>query len=155
MSTKDKQVFTREEAEEQVRAMARLFGLMFYHFANLLVEKYGEEGKALVREAVKRFGLDRAERVRKEVIKMGLEPVLENYGKVLDLPQIGWGGPTRETHCPLAEVWITKGAEDLCKLYCEVDVWKMVGYNPKIKVKRLRWVLEGDADCRYQIEQGE
>lgn len=152
--SRGKEVFTREEAEEQVRAMARLFGLMFYHFANLLVEKYGEEnGKALVREAVRRFGLDRAERVRRDVIKMGLEPVLENYGKVLDLPRIGWGGPTREMYCPFAEVWIEKGAEDLCKLYCEVDVWKMVGYNPKIKVKRLRWVLEGDADCRYQIEQ--
>ena len=154
MSVRDKDVFTREEAEEQVRTMARLFGLMFYHFADLLVERYGEEeGKALIREAVKRFGLDRAERVRKEVTKMGLEPVLENYGKVLDLPQIGWGGPTRETYCPFAEVWIEKGAEDLCKLYCDVDVWKMVGYNPKIKVKRLRWVLEGSEDCKYQIEQ--
>lgn len=156
MSIRGKEVFAREEAEEQVRAMARLFGLMFYHFANLLVEKYGEEeGKDLVREAVKRFGLDRAEKVRKDVIKMGLEPVLENYGKVLDLPRIGWRGPTRETYCPFAEVWIEKGAEDLCKLYCEVDVWKMVGYNPKIKVKRLRWVLEGNEDCKYQMEQGE
>jgi len=156
LSIRGKEVFAREEAEEQVRAMARLFGLMFYHFANLLVEKYGEEeGKDLVREAVKRFGLDRAEKVRKDVIKMGLEPVLENYGKVLDLPRIGWRGPTRETYCPFAEVWIEKGAEDLCKLYCEVDVWKMVGYNPKIKVKRLRWVLEGNEDCKYQMEQGE
>jgi len=154
MSIKEKQVLTRDEAEQQVRCMARLFGLMFYHFANLLVEEYGEEeGKTLVREAVKRFGLERGERVRKELINMGLDPVLKNYGRVLDLPQIGWGGPTRETFCPFAEVWIEKGAEDLCKLYCDVDVWKMTGYNPRIGVKRLRWVLEGDEDCKYSMEQ--
>jgi hypothetical protein len=149
-----KRPFTREETFEQVRAMARLFGLMFYHFANLAVENLGEEaGKAFVAEAVKRFGLDRAKRVRAEVEKLGLEPILENYGKVLDLPRIGWGGPTRETFCPFAEVWIEKGAEDLCKLYCEVDIWKYVGYNPNIKVKRIRSVLEGDRDCAYDIQE--
>jgi len=150
----EKKVFTREEAEAQVRTMARLFGLMFYHFANLLVEELGEErGKALVKEAVKRFGLDRARRVRAEVIRMGLEPTLENYRKVLDLPTIGWGGPTRETFCPFAEVWIGRGAEDLCKLYCDVDIWKYVGYNPRIKVMRTRWLLEGDRDCKYDVRQ--
>lgn len=149
-----KDSFTREEAVEQVRTMARLFGLMFYHFSNLLVEEFGEKrGRELISEAVKRFGLDRAKRVREEITKMGLEPTLENYGKVLDLPRIGWGGPTRETFCPFAQVWIEKGAEDLCKLYCDVDVWKYVGYDPKIKVKRLSSVLEGDRDCRYEVKQ--
>ena len=151
---KDKQTFTREETFDQVRTMARLFGLMFYHFSNLAVEEMGEEeGKKFIAEAVKRFGLERAEKVKEEVEKMGLEPVLENYGKVLDLPRIGWGGSTRETFCPFAEVWIEKGAEDLCKLYCEVDYWKFVGYNPDIKVKRVRSVLEGDKDCKYEISQ--
>jgi hypothetical protein len=149
-----KQSFTRQETFDQVRTMARLFGLMFYHFANLAVEELGnEKGKEFVAEAVKRFGLERAERVRKQVEEMGLDPVLENYGKVLDLPRIGWGGPTRETFCPFAEVWIEKGAEDLCKLYCEVDYWKFVGYNPNIKVERLRSVLEGDRDCIYDVKQ--
>lgn len=151
---KDKQTFTREETFDQVRTMARLFGLMFYHFSNLAVEEMGEEeGKKFIAEAVKRFGLERAKRVKEEVEKMGLEPVLENYGKVLDLPRIGWGGSTRETFCPFAEVWIEKGSEDLCKLYCEVDYWKFVGYNPDIKVKRVRSVLEGDKDCKYEISQ--
>ncbi|MFH0848479.1 MAG: L-2-amino-thiazoline-4-carboxylic acid hydrolase [archaeon] len=154
MSRLQKDTFTREEAIEQVRTMARLFGLIFYHFSNLLVEELGEKkGRELVAEAVKRFGLDRAKRVREEVTKMGLEPTLENYGKVLDLPRIGWGGPTRETFCPFAQVWIEKGAEDLCKLYCDVDIWKYVGYNSKIKVKRLRSVLEGDRDCRYEVKE--
>jgi len=120
-----KEVYTREEATEQVRRLGRLFGLMFYHFANLLVEELGEErGKALVREAVKRFGLDRAQQIKEKVVAMGLKPTLENYRKAADLPEIGWGGPTRESYCPFAEVWFEKGAVDLCKLYCDVDIWK-------------------------------
>ncbi len=95
MSIKDKQIFTREEAIKQVRAMANLFGLMFYHYANLAEEELGEEkGRAFVEEAVKRFGLERAERVKIAVEAKGMEPTLENRKKanILDLPQIGWGG---------------------------------------------------------------
>jgi len=149
-----KETYTREEAAEQVRKLGRIFGLMFYHFADLLSEEYGEErARELVEEAVKRFGLDRARQVKEKVVAMALEPTLENYHLAADLPEIGWGGPTRESHCPFAEVWFEKGAADLCKLYCDVDIWKYVGYNPDIEVKRTAWVLEGDRDCRYDIKQ--
>lgn len=143
-----------KDAEEQVRVMARLFGSMFYHFANLLVESFGEvEGRRLVGKAMKRFGFERGEMMREKAVEMGLEPVLENFDKVNDLPRTGWGGSGRERHCPFAEVWIEKGAENLCKLYCAVDVWKMEGYNPRIRVRRLKWVLDGDTDCKYQMDQ--
>lgn len=149
-----KDSYTREEAAEQVRKLGRLIGLLFYHFSDLLSEEFGEErGKELVREAVKRFGLDRARQVREKVISMGLDPTLDNYSRAADLPEIGWGGPSRESHCPFAEVWFEKDAVDLCKLYCEVDIWKYVGYNPEIKVERKAWVLEGDRDCRYEVTQ--
>jgi len=149
-----KEVYTREEAAEQVRKLGRLFGLMFYHFADLLVDEFGEErARELVKEAVKRFGLDRAAQVREKVVAAGLKPTLENYGRGADLPEIGWGGPTRESQCPFAEVWFEKGAVDLCKLYCDVDIWKYVGYNPDIVVERRAWVLEGDSDCRYDVRQ--
>jgi hypothetical protein len=59
-----KEVYTREEAAEQVRRVSRMFGLLFYHFANLLVE---ERGRELVREAVKRFGLERGRRLRERL----------------------------------------------------------------------------------------
>ena len=131
-----------------------MFGSMFYHFSNLLVERFGEaKGKRLVAEAVKRFGLERGERMREKAVEMGLEPLLANFDKVNDLPRVGWGDSRREAYCPFAEIWIEKGAEDLCKLYCAVDIWKMEGYNPKIRVRRLRWVLEGDSDCKYQMNQ--
>ena len=149
-----KETYTRDEAAEQVRRLGRMFGLMFYHFASLMVEEHGEErGRELVKEAVRRFGLERADQMRRKVLDMGLSPTLENFRKVSDLPEVGWGGPSRESHCPFAGVWFEKKAVDLCKLYCEVDVWKYVGYNPDIDVKRRSWVLEGDMDCRYEIKE--
>lgn len=41
---RERKMLTREKAEEEVRKIARLFGLMFYHFASLLVEELGKEG---------------------------------------------------------------------------------------------------------------
>jgi predicted ArsR family transcriptional regulator len=145
--------YSREEAAEQVRRLGYLFGLMFYHFANILVERHGEEeGRRLIREAVRRFGLDRAMRMRERAKALGLEPTLENFRRVSDLPEVGWGG-AGERYCPFAEPWFEKGAVDLCKLYCEVDIWKYVGYNPKISVRRTSWILEGDSECRYEIRE--
>ncbi len=148
-----KECYSREEAAEQVRRLGYLFGLMFYHFANILIEMHGEEGRKLIQEAVRRFGLERARRMREKALTMGLEPNLENFRKVSDLPEVGWGGTTRETYCPFAEAWFDKGATDLCKLYCEVDIWKYIGYNPKISVRRKSWILEGDSECRYEIKE--
>ncbi|MEM2894261.1 MAG: L-2-amino-thiazoline-4-carboxylic acid hydrolase [Candidatus Bathyarchaeia archaeon] len=146
--------YSREEAAEQVRRVGYLFGLMFYHFANILTERLGEEeGVKLIKEAVKRFGLERGRRMREKADAMGLEPTPENFRKVSDLPEVGWGGATRETYCPFAEAWFEKGAIELCKLYCEVDIWKYIGYNPKISVKRTSWILEGDNECRYEIKE--
>lgn len=150
----EKEFFTKEEAEEEVKKMARLTGLMFYHFANFLQEKFGEKmGKEIVKEVVKRFGLERGNKIRNEVLNKGLKLNLENFGKFSDLPKIGWGGSSRETYCPLAECWIAKGAENLCKTYCEVDFWKIKGYNPHIKVKRIKWILEGDDSCEYEMKE--
>lgn len=150
----EKEFITKEEAEEEVRKMGRLFGLMFYHFANLLVEKLGRDaGMELVKEAVKRFGLERGNKIREKVLGEGLELTLENFNKFSDLPGIGWGGHNREKFCPFAEVWIAKKAESLCKAYCEVDIWKVKGYNPAIKVKRTKWILEGDYSCEYKMEE--
>jgi len=146
-------VFTQKEAEEEVKKMANLCGLMFYHFSSLLVEKLGEEtGKEIVKEVVKRFGLERGNRIKEDVLKKGLKLTVKNFERFSDLPKIGWGGRKRETFCPFAEVWIAKEAEELCKVYCEVDLWKIKGYNPKIKLERVKWVLEGDDSCNYEIK---
>jgi len=37
--SRKKEAYTYDECFEQVRTMARLFGLMFYHFSNLAVEE--------------------------------------------------------------------------------------------------------------------
>jgi len=151
---KKAQVLTLNEAEEEVKKIARLCGLMFYHFTRTLAEKFGEEtGTEIAKEVVKRFGLERGNRIKEKVLKKGLKLTLRNFEKFSDLPKIGWGGRKRETFCPFAETWIEKGAEELCEVYCDVDLWKTEGYNPKIKLKRVKWVLKGDDYCSYEMKE--
>ncbi|MCD6480350.1 L-2-amino-thiazoline-4-carboxylic acid hydrolase [Candidatus Bathyarchaeota archaeon] len=144
--------YTREEVAEQVRRLGRMFGLLFYHFSKVIIEELGEErGRELIREVIRRFGLERGQRMRERALSMGLEPTLENFHKVSDLPEVGWGGAPREHFCPFAEVWFEKDAIELGKLYCDVDIWKYKGYNPHIEVERKRWILEGDDECKYEL----
>ncbi len=147
-----KEVYTREEVAEQVRRLGRMFGLLFYHFSRLIIDELGEErGRELIREAIRRFGLERGRRMKKRALALGLEPTLENFGRVSDLPEIGWGEAPKERFCPFAEVWFEKDALELGKLYCDVDVWKYKGYNPHIAVERKSWILDGDDECRYEL----
>lgn len=46
-----KEYYSREEAADRVRGLGYLFGLIFYHFANILIETHGEEGRRLIQEA--------------------------------------------------------------------------------------------------------
>lgn len=36
-----------------------------------------------------------------------------------------------------------------------MDVWKMIGYDPSIKGRRVRWIFDGDGSCAYDIRQGD
>ena len=52
-------VITVDECEKQVKLAVRLMGLLYYHFAKVLIDELGEkEGKRLISLAIKNFGLD-------------------------------------------------------------------------------------------------
>ncbi|HDO21139.1 MAG: L-2-amino-thiazoline-4-carboxylic acid hydrolase [archaeon GB-1845-036] len=145
-------VITVDECEKQVKLAVRLMGLLYYHFAKVLIDELGEkEGKRLISLAIKNFGLDRGKMIREKALKLGLKLTPESFNKFSDLPKLGWGGMDRKSFCPLAEVWFEKNAVELGKLYCDVDIYKYRGFNPKIKIKRVKWVLEGDEICKYHV----
>lgn len=152
-SIEEESSLPRDECKQQVRNMAKLFALLYYHFAKVSVEKLGdEEGKKLIAEAIRRFGAERGREVRERVEAKGLELTPENFKRFSDLPSLGWERDETEiTYCPYAEVWKEKEAEELGILYCEVDVHKYESFNPRIEVKRLKSVLKGQDCCQYDI----
>jgi len=145
-----------------LQGMARLTALLFHHFAREAVETLGDEqGRALVSRAIHQLGKDRGQLIRQRVDAAGLEPTLDNMHKFYDLPiGEGWQAITEQkdnlaletvNYCPLAEVWHELGAEDLDMLYCDIDMAIIEGYNPEIKIRRTKSLLQADGCCVYEF----
>lgn len=150
------------EATEQVRILARRLALMYLHFAEAIIEELGEEkGRELISRAVWRYGTECGLGVRDKVSKMGLPLTAENFAKGGDLPKYGWereeivedGEPrAKVTYCPLAQVWMERGAGSLGRLYCTVDQAKYEAYNCLL-CTHVRNVLDGDGCCVMSVRE--
>jgi hypothetical protein len=135
------QTMPREQCLQDVRSMARRTALLYHFFVTTLVDGLGEEkARDLTSEAIRRYGQHIGETVRRGVEEMGLPNDIENYGKVPDLPSMGWEGIVAETehgprrrilYCPLADVWQELGTEELGRMYCYVDQAKYRAFNPR------------------------
>ena len=142
-----------KDCEEMVRNMGNMFGQLYLQFAKTIMEELGPiKGKELVLKAVRRYGLERGKRIREKVLAADLPLTVENFQKYNDLPSLGWKIQDGEVlSCSYAEPWIEHEEYQIGSLYCEVDVAKYEGYNPEIKVERLKSILLGDKCCKYRI----
>ena len=145
------------EIVQEVRKACRQFAMQYFHFCKVLVEEFGEEkAKVLIQKAVFELSIDRSEQMRKKARSLGFEPSFENFGKVSDLPFIGWkcwdpslGG----VRCPYAEVWLTyydkyPWFKSLAPLYCDViDTTNIENYSHSHSHKITKNLVKGDASC--------
>ncbi len=160
MDEKDRTV-TVKEATEQVQLMARRMALMYHHIGEVLVERFGKDkAKEIMKEAIWRYGTECGESVKAGVTGMGLPLTPENFNRVPDLPVYGWdrelifeeGEPRpKVNYCPLADVWLSKGSQEMGRVYCYVDQSKFQGYNPEIECVHTKNALDGDPFCVLSI----
>ncbi|HHY76160.1 MAG TPA: L-2-amino-thiazoline-4-carboxylic acid hydrolase [Firmicutes bacterium] len=164
METVDTFPLCEDRWQQDVWLLARRMALLYYHMADAIVKRLGEEeGKKLIREAIWAYGQACGRRVREEVDRQGLPADLENYSTIPDLPSKGWlaehrtmpDGEVRRvtTFCPLAAVWKELGAEELGRLYCLVDVAKFDGYRPGLRAVHTKNVLDGDPYCLIDFKE--
>ena len=120
--------------------MARLFALLYYHFAKVLVDEYGKDkGKELIRKAVKNFALERGRRMREEASRLGMDLNDQTMREISDLPRYTFYTDENGTFCPFADEWEEKGelGQELGLLYCNVnDPYKAKGFNPQARLYR-------------------
>ena len=149
-----KATISETDCARQVRKVGNQVGLLFYHFAKTLVDELGDvEGKRLILEAVRSYGTERGTAIREKVENAGLELTMENFAKFSDLPASGWEySDEGTTYCCYAEAWMDRGVEDLGRLYCEVDFALIKAFNPKIRVKRVGSILDGDPCCKLVFD---
>ncbi|MFX1577102.1 MAG: L-2-amino-thiazoline-4-carboxylic acid hydrolase [Promethearchaeota archaeon] len=149
------EMHSKEDCRHQVRRMGNLFGRLYYHFANTLVNELGhQKGKELILKAVHSYGTENGKEIREKVLAQGLDLTMENFFKFQSLPALGWeSNEEGVTYCSYAEPWIARAEQEIGKLYCEVDFAKIKAYNPKIRVKRVTTILDGDPHCSYIFEE--
>lgn len=119
--------------------------------------QYGEEGKAIVKEAWleevyhkpwKRIG----ESVEKNDVQTLAKLVEEGcfgtheWEKIVDEPnKVAY----KFTKCRWAEIFKELGAIDIGKWFCESDAIYVKAFNPDIKFKRTKTLMEGDNYCDH------
>jgi hypothetical protein len=152
-----------QQAEAEVALAVERVALLHLAYAELLVEQFGEErGRALVVQAIRRYGDKIAARARQGAQARGLPLEPEHYGP--NWPSIGAADEVEHVEvegemrtiirgCGLAKAWREQGDESLGRLYCLVDAAKMMAYNPAYKVIHLQAEPDGDGCCELVLRE--
>lgn len=149
--------YSEEEFQAEQKRLLQFTGLVFYHIAKEVVDRFGEAGKEAIERAMTNCGEERGRSIRERVLSLGLEPTLPNMQKYYDLPTSTVVKSKREItpdkiistiyYCPLAEVWMKKGRPDLGVLWCSVDPAVRRGYDPKVKFKTEKNMMQDSETC--------
>ena len=156
----------REQAESEVALAVERLALLHLSYAETLFVELGEErGRALAVKAIREYGVKIAAKARRGVEERGLPLTPENYDAGgPNWPSLGTcdrverveveGEPrTRIYGCGLAKTSQAQGQEALGRLYCLIDVAKMMAYNPAYKVIHLQAELDGDPYCELATRE--
>lgn len=147
------------------RLAARHFGMLYFRFCKIMVETLGEEAAfPLVQKTVFELSLDRTDRIRAKALSQGLEPTLDNFQQVNDLPYAAWKKWTPDmggVRCPYAEIWLGYYEEypwfkRFASLYCDViDTTNIENFSRTTSHRITRNLLWGDSDCDREYFESE
>ena len=155
-----------EHAAQQVALAVRRLALLHLSFAETLVEGFGPaRGRALVVKAIRRYGLKIGAQAAEGARALGLPLTPEHYEAggpnwpsigthdAVEMVEVDGEQRTHVHGCLLAKVWAEQGGEDLGRLYCLVDVAKMMAYNPAYKTIHLQAMPDGDDYCTLVLRE--
>jgi hypothetical protein len=153
---------TKEEAAQQVGIVFERVGMLHAAYARVLVDELGEEmGRRLILKAIKRYGQHVGALIREKAADKGLDNSraehysgdLPAYGTHERLDKIEVDGEERleACGCGLWRTWERLGEVELGRLYCNVDVAKYMGFNPRFKQVHTKAPFMGDDRCELVV----
>lgn len=144
----------RKEAIIEVRKACYHFSDLYFHFSKVLVQEFGiEKGKELIESAVRNRAVERAEKIIKNAEHLGIPRKSENYGKVTEIPLLGWVQSLGKHECPYAAAWLDRfDAEpwfkEIAPFYCVTnDPLVCEIFTGDTSQKITKNVLWGDETC--------
>jgi hypothetical protein len=146
---------TVQEYNKNLQQMAAHVANVYFHMCNTIIDQLGRiMGEEIIREAVKKFAVDKGKKFREKATELGLEPTYENFEKVSEIAPVGWG--KSPCYCPYVDVWNEKGvfAREMGMIYCNVfDSNMFKTFNPELKNMKLeKHPLKGDDTCERVFE---
>lgn len=154
---------TLEEAAEQVALASRRLGLLHLAFAGQLVEEFGEEeGKRLAKRAIDRYSSMVGSAKRELALARGLEPSAVSFFEMSDLPSIGMHERVEQVEvegekryraygCIMGRVWRKYGANELGRIYCNVDPASSMEFDRRCKLVHTKALPDGDDYCEFAM----
>jgi len=150
--------------KEPLARLGELYAKLYYQLAKEMLS-FGEKGERALRRAIRNYGKDRGETMRKQAEALMLPLTYETFRlKVKDFPtkeimeecvkyfpgaKVSYGSGYLE-FCELAEVWNRyPDGRKIGKIYCdEFHHAKWAAFNPKFKVDMIKEITNGDSYCK-------
>jgi hypothetical protein len=151
-----------EAAWRSLKRSNRLVGGRFFTHASVILERHGDAGREVIKEALGRWGRERGEKLRAEHEASGIQPSLASFIQHHDMPAaIVWrqqatftpGGAVVEiAETPHEEAWEDLGAIDYGALWYEGSYPPMVeAYLPAANAVWTKLRSKGDEVNRLEI----
>ena len=141
-----------------------LWSSLFHFLAKETIDRHGEEGERVVRQAVRDYGTARGRRMRQTADAEGRPATLETLFSSNDLPGDGRFARLADavltpevkrsctTRCPNAEIWAQLGAQRYGEIYCEeVHHAIYMGFDPAVQVNLSETLTNGGQGCRFAV----
>ncbi|MFX0033854.1 MAG: L-2-amino-thiazoline-4-carboxylic acid hydrolase [Candidatus Hodarchaeota archaeon] len=143
-----------------------MFSQLFCTIAEEVITEFGEKGKEVIGNAVKKYGEERGKRIANLVRTLGKELNLKNlfiYGDLDAKSTLKYKPKIVEGNIEIVgrECVFCNGCNEWDKLeygqiYCEfIDVSILKGYNPNLKMEVPSTLTKGDKKCilRYIVKK--
>ncbi|MDA8234442.1 MAG: L-2-amino-thiazoline-4-carboxylic acid hydrolase [Clostridia bacterium] len=132
---------------------------LLHHVAGAVLNRYGNEGREVVREAVYKFGYNQGKQIRGRVEALGLEADLENFLRYNGIYEQNAFLVERHKddgllsyevrHWPLEDQAIDAKKVELGLLLCELDRALLQGYNQHLSIEHSSCIRLGSHSCHF------
>ena len=140
-------------------SMFVLFARFFAIIARRLEERLGDEGRQIVADSVREFGIERGKDIARRAAAKGQTNDLLNYLSSYDMERsedFGYSNDITKdavrqefTGCVFAETWMAEGQEKYGRIYCEnIDPAIAYGYNENLVCHHDK-IMYDDKKCTF------
>jgi hypothetical protein len=141
-----------------------VIGKLYYYLADASINRFGDEGKRMVKSALIEMGRRRGRELKEKLEKDRKDITWKNIFDNFDLPyKLVWKMKVEASnhkfianveYCPLAEIWNGLENKELGPMWCETMYTSMFKelFNEEGEIKIPQCLTEGANKCRFKFK---